>query len=50
VRSTGTFDCKKGAVTSISAFQNLYSGTGAFAGLYGSIHRGPGNYSGVLST
>jgi uncharacterized protein (UPF0333 family) len=50
VRSTGTFDCKKGEVTSVSATQNLYSGTGALAGLYGSIHRGPGTYSGVLSS
>jgi hypothetical protein len=49
VRSTGTFDCKKRAVTSISAFENLYSGTGVFARLYGSIHRGPGKYRGVLS-
>jgi hypothetical protein len=50
VRSTGTFDCKKGEVTGISATQNLYSGTGALAGMYGSIHRGPGAYSGVLSS
>ena len=48
VRSTGTFDCKKSEVTSVSATQNLYSGTGALAGLYGSIHRGPGKYAGVL--
>jgi hypothetical protein len=50
VRSTGTFDCKKGAVTGISAIENLYSGTGALAGLYGSMHRGPATYSGVLSS
>lgn len=50
VRSTGTFDCKKGEVTSVSATQNLYSGTGALAGLYGSIHRGPATYSGVLGS
>jgi hypothetical protein len=50
VRSTGTFDCKKSEVTSVSATQNLYSGTGALAGLYGSIHRGPGKYVGVVSS
>jgi hypothetical protein len=50
VRSSGTFDCKKGEVTSISATENLYSGTGALAALYGSIHRGPGTYSGVLQS
>jgi Protein of unknown function (DUF3224) len=50
VHSTGTFNCKKGEVTSISATQNLYSGTGALAGLYGSIHRGPASYSGMLSS
>jgi hypothetical protein len=50
VRSTGTFDCKKGEVTSVSATQNLYSGTGALAGLYGSIHRGPAKYVGVLGS
>ena len=50
VRSTGTFDCKKGEITSVSALQNLYSGTGALAGMYGSIHRGPNTYSGVLSS
>jgi hypothetical protein len=50
VRSTGTFDCKKGEVTSISATENLYSGTGALAGLFGSIHRGPKTYGGVLSS
>jgi hypothetical protein len=50
VRSTGTFDCKKGEVTSISAAENLYSGTGALAGLYGSIQRGPAKYVGVLSS
>ena len=48
VRTTGTFDCKKGDVTSVSATQNLYSGTGALAGLYGRMHRGPGKYAGVL--
>jgi hypothetical protein len=50
VRSTGTFDCKKGEVTSVSAIENLYSGTGALAGMYGSIHRRPKTYSGVLSS
>ena len=50
VRSTGTFDCKRGEVTSVSAYENLYSGTGALAGMYGSIHRGPNTYSGVLSS
>ncbi|HZR92523.1 MAG TPA: hypothetical protein VFA44_08985 [Gaiellaceae bacterium] len=50
VRSTGTFDCKKGEVTGISAAENLYSGTGALSGLYGSIHRGSATYSGVLSS
>lgn len=50
VRSTGTFDCKKGEVTSISATQDLYAGTGALAGMYGSIHRGSEQYSGVLSS
>jgi hypothetical protein len=48
VRSTGTFDCDKGEVTSISAIHNLYTGTGDLAGLYGSIHRGPKHYAGVL--
>jgi hypothetical protein len=50
VRSTGTFDCKKGEVTGISATQNLYSGTGDLAGAYGSIHRGPGTYNGLLNS
>jgi hypothetical protein len=47
-RSRGTFDCKKGEVTSISATENLYSGTAALAGLYGRMHRGPATYAGVL--
>jgi hypothetical protein len=50
VRSTGTFDCKKGEITSVSSTQYLYSGTGALAGLYGSIHRGPAQYAGALSS
>jgi hypothetical protein len=50
VQYHGTFDCKKGEVTSTSATENLYSGTGALASLYGSIHRGPGKYAGVLSS
>ena len=50
VRSAGTFDCKKGEVTGVSAIQNLYAGSSALAGLYGSIHRGPATYSGVLSS
>jgi hypothetical protein len=50
VRSTETFDCKQGEVTSVSALENLYSGTGALAGLYGSMHRGPSSYSGVLGS
>jgi hypothetical protein len=50
VRSRGTFDCKKGEVTSVSATQNLYSGSGALAGMYGSIHRGSEQYEGVLSS
>ena len=50
VRSTGTFDCKKGEITGGSATQNLYAGTGALAGLYGSIHRAfAGTYVGVLN-
>ena len=49
VRSKGTFDCEKGEVTSISARENLYSGTDALAGLYGTMHRGPATYAGVLS-
>jgi hypothetical protein len=48
VRSKGTFDCEKGEVTSISARENLYSGTDALAGLYGTMHRGPATYAGVL--
>jgi hypothetical protein len=50
VRSTGTFDCKKGDVTGVAASQNLYAGTGALAGLYGNIKRGPAKYVGVLSS
>jgi hypothetical protein len=50
VRSTGTFDCKKGEVTSVAAIENLYSGTGALAGMYGTMHRGAKTYSGVLSS
>jgi hypothetical protein len=50
VRTTGAFDCKKGEVTGISATENLYSGTGGLAGLYGSMHRGPATYSGVLNS
>jgi hypothetical protein len=50
VRSTGTFDCKKGEITGVSAIQNLYEGSSALAGLYGSIHRGSATYSGVLSS
>ena len=37
----GHVDCDKGEVTSVSAIENLYSGTGTLAGMYGSIHRGP---------
>jgi hypothetical protein len=48
VRSRGTFDCEKGEVTGVSATENLYSGTGALAGLYGRLRRGPGQYVGVL--
>jgi hypothetical protein len=50
VRSKGTFDCEKGEVTGISATENLYSGTGALAGLYGRMHRGPEKYVGVLKS
>jgi hypothetical protein len=50
VQYHGTFDCKKGEVTSTSATDDLLSGTRALAGLYGSIHRGPGKYVGVLSS
>jgi Protein of unknown function (DUF3224) len=50
VRSKGTFDCEKAEVTSISARQNLYSGTDALAGLYGTMHRGPATYAGVLGS
>jgi hypothetical protein len=50
VQYHGTFDCKKGEVTSTSAWDDLLSGTGALAGLYGRIHRGPGTYTGVLSS
>jgi hypothetical protein len=50
VRSTGSFDCKKGEVTGISADENLYSGSGSLTGMFGSMHRGPNVYSGVLSS
>jgi hypothetical protein len=50
VRSTGTFDCKKGEITGVATTQYLYSGTGALAGMYGSIHRGPEQYAGVLNS
>ena len=39
-----------GAKDGISAIENLYSGTGALAGMYGSMHRGPASYVGVLSS
>jgi hypothetical protein len=48
VQFSGTFDCKKGAVTSTSATQYVLSGTGALGALYGSVHRGPGTYSGIV--
>jgi hypothetical protein len=48
VQYHGTFDCKHGEITSTSAYDDVYSGTGRLAGLYGTIHRGPGVYSGVL--
>ena len=50
VRSRGTFDCEKAEVTSVSARENLYSGTDALAGLYGTMHRGPATYAGVLGS
>jgi hypothetical protein len=48
IHSTETFDCVKGEVTSVLATHNLYAGTGDLAGLYGSFHRGPKHYAGVL--
>jgi hypothetical protein len=48
VQFHGSFDCKKGAVTSTSAWEDLISGTGALGALYGTIHRGPASYTGVL--
>ena len=42
VQSNGTFDCKKGEVTSVSANENLYC-TDALAGLYRDHAQGPGD-------